>query len=149
MKSAATNAKAAFRTGRGDVGLVGGRAASASWSSFPAVAAVTLSSLSRSLSNRISAFAPAVPASRRIAFSRRVFEVFRLDNSTARCRARNAAATALAVAAAAFGLEAEAEMPTILAFGSTVACTFAWSDPTDVRSLRALRASTSRVIRSF
>ena len=110
---------------------------------------MTLSSLRRSRSRAISAFAPGVPASRRIAFCKRVFDVCKVDSSTARCRARNAAATALAVAAAAFGLEAEAEMLTILAFGSTVACTFGWSDATDVWSLRALSASTSRVIRSF
>ena len=40
-------------------------------------------------------------------------------------------------------------MLTMLAFGSTVACTFGWSDPTVVPSFRALSASTSRVIRSF
>ena len=43
MKSAATNAKAALRTGRGESARVGGCAASASWSSDPAGAAAAAS----------------------------------------------------------------------------------------------------------
>ena len=149
MKSAATKANAALRTGRGEVGPLGGWALSASWRSEPAVAALALSAARRARSSGIwalpSEFSPSARSRSPVPFLRCLM----FASSTARSRARKDAATAFAVRAAACGVEAEAEIERMFAFGSTLACTFGESAPTVVFSILALIASMSCVIRSF